>query len=401
MNMMQTTPEILPSHQFDTGTTTAVPGVVSYMRMINAEAKAGGMDILGICRRAKTASRAEANQLLAELHDAAALLFIQWQRARQTPSCESCLALARLFNGVTREARHLHEKYNLFDHSHLEVLEKSLGSINYHQSFDPFLAANYIDTAARAHTHEKAWAWIILPTFARQQYGRILLTKIDVEGVQNPIMVTQPFFVAGMCTLFHTHGQNWAFSRPLGKRETQNTHLNSLWKPRDGENPFPLDLLELAEYHNDGVAIVPPRVIHGISRKRSPRQQFPTISELLSDPERCQSWIDETRFGEMACLHVYCPHVPLVQEFSDCPLVKAEEDFFIEYDMIVFDHYAESIWCGGGGSWPLRMMSYGTTGEHCGACFVENDPRKENLDPQVVAQWFVQDPPPAMLQYTA
>ena len=100
-------------------------------------------------------------------------------------------------------------------------------------------------------------------------------------------------------------------------------------------------------------------------------------------------------------MHIYCPHMPLSREFAECPLVKAEEDFFVEYDMVAFDHYTEQVWCGGGGSWALRMMSYGTTGEHCGACFVEDDPRKENLDPQIISKWFVKSPPPAMLQYQA
>ncbi len=397
---IQTPFQILSSEHFDTGTKTAVPTVHQQMKAVLAEAKATGLDILDVCRQAKEASRADACDHMLVLHDTAALLFIQWQRARQTPTCPSTLALARLFNGVTRAARELHEKYELLDQRHIRRLHKQLQGIDYHSGFDPQEVAKYMDEAARAHTHDGgAWAWVVLPTFARQQYGRILLTKVDIPGIEHPVVVTQPFFLGGKCTLFHTHGQNWAFSRPLGNPKQSNAHLNSLWMPREGEEPFPLDLVELAAYDNDCVAIVPPRLIHGISRKRCQSREIPTMTELLADPGRCQSWIDQTKFGEMSCLHIYCPHVPLVHKFNDCPLVKAEEDFFIEYDMIVFDHYKESIWCGGGGSWPLRMMSYGATGEHCGACFVENDPRKENLDPQTVAQWFVQDPPPALIRY--
>ena len=398
---MQTTApsQILPSYQFDTGTTTAIPSVVSCMRTILAEAKAGGLDVMQLCRESKVVSEEEAAPHMQKLHDAAVLLFLQWQKARQTPLCHSVLALARLFNGITKDARELHDKYDLFDRRHIDQLAEALSDIDYHGAFDPCEVAAHMDTAAQAHTHEKAWAWVVLPTFARQQYGRILLTKVDIPGIRNPVVVTQPFFLAGMCTLFHTHGQNWAFSRPLGRKDGDNSHLNSLWMPREADNPFPLNLLELAEYTNHGVAIVPPRLIHGISRKRCEPRDIPTMKALLADPERCQRFIAETRFGELACLHIYCPHVPLVHQFDDCPLVQAEEEFFIEYDMIVFDHYQESVWCGGGGSWPLRMMSFGTTGEHCGACFIEDDPRKENLDPELVSQWFVKSPAPSLIRY--
>ena len=159
-----------------------------------------------------------------------------------------------------------------------------------------------------------------------------------------------------------------------------------------------MNLADRAEYRCGDVAIVPPRLIHGISRKRCRSLSIPTLGEMLSDHERCQTWIDQTRFGEQSCLHVYCPDPQLSTLLADSPFVQEDSRFFIEYDMIVFDHYAETIWTGGGGSWPRRMIEFGTTGEHCGLCF-EDDPRKENLDPQQVYDWFLVSPAPELIKF--
>lgn len=392
--------KILPAEAFDCGTTTASPDIYAQMQTILAEAIHNGLDVENLCRQTKQATQTTAPRLLAALHEAATLLFLQWQRARRAGEQIEALALARLFNGLTYDARFLNERFQLVATDHIEALSHALGNELDFANFDPKELAQHMETAAQAHTHERAWIWVVLPTFARQPYGRILLTKVDIPNSPNPLFVTQPFFLEGQCTLFHTHGQNWAYSRPLGDCTEQNRHINTLWLPRKPDNPFPLDLLELAEYCSGEVAIVPPKLIHGISKKRCTNELIPTLPELLNNEALKATWIARTRFGELACLHIYCPHLPLIEELTNCPLVQTNEKFFIEYDMIVFDHYAETIWSGGGGSWPRRMIEFGTTGEHCGICF-EDDPRKDNLNPSLVYEWLVQTPPPSLVKYQA
>ena len=97
---------------------------------------------------------------------------------------------------------------------------------------------------------------------------------------------------------------------------------------------------------------------------------------------------------------MYFPDLTLAKEIIKSPIAQADEQFFIENDMIVFDHQAKTIWSGGGGSWPQRMVDFGTTGDHCGICF-EDDPRKENLDPRQISDWFVASPPPEISVYKA
>ncbi|MEM7116081.1 MAG: hypothetical protein AAF614_26810 [Chloroflexota bacterium] len=389
---------VLPAQDFDCGTTTAAPDIRVDMQTVLVEARCHGLDIEALCHQAKTATEEMAPTLMEAIHDAAAVIFLQWRRARQANKQTQALALARLFNGLTYDARALNTRFGLISTEHIDALATSLQQEIDYDDFDPREIARHMDVCAQAHTHELAWLWVVLPTFARQPYGRILLTKADIPNSPNPIFVTQPFFLEGQCTLFHTHGQNWAYSRPLGFGDGQNWHINSLWMPREPCTPYPLDLLDLTPYSAADVAVLPPKLIHGISKKRCTNERIPTLSELLSDEAAKAEWIARTRFGERACLHIYCPHLPLINSLTDCPLVQTNEKFFIEYDMIVFDHYEETIWSGGGGSWPRRMIKFGTTGDHCGICF-EDDPRKDNLDPQTVFDWLIQTPPPSLLTY--
>ena len=395
---MKTT--ILPSKEFDTGTRTAATNVLNQMQRILSEAKEAGLFISEVTTGAKTADHSNASAAMEALHEVAAMLFIQWEKAQQEGDRCATLAYARLFNGLTHNARNLNENYPVVETGHLDRMAEALANDVCFENFDPSCVATIMDRAAEAHTHERAWIWTVLPTFENQPYGRILLRKAQPAALTQPIFVTQPYFLAGRSTLFHTHGQNWAFSRPLGACETGNLHLNTLWMPKCQEEAFPLNQIDNAEYCNKTVVVVPPRMIHGIARCRCCDQDYPTLAELQRDATLKADWIGRTRFGENACIHIYCPDPSLMQELKKSPFVQEDDRFFIEYDMIVFDHLAEDIWSGGGGSWPLRMIRYGTTGEHCGICF-EDDPRKENLDPKEVAKWFVQDPPPPLIRYVS
>lgn len=382
--------QILPAKDFDTGTKTASAPIKAQMQGIYATAKEAGLDIEALIQQAESASKIETQALLGQLHDVATILFLRWQDAQQRDASIESLAIARIFNSVTGAARHLDRCHSLIDKSHLDALKSALEQDFKSENYDPARTARYMDTAAKLHTHEKAWAWVILPTFARQPYGRILLFKLEVPRTNFNIFVTQPFFLAGKATLCHTHGRNWAFSRPLGTVE-KNTHLNTMWLPRSPEVAFPLRQVDFAEYYSDAVAVMPPKTIHAISRKRPKKKQIPSLQELIQNPEL----IADTRFGEMSCMHLYRPHLPLVKELEASPLVTEDERFFIENDMIVFDHTKKSIWAGGGGAWAQRMIDFGTTGEHCGICY-EDDPRRENLDPEVISQWLVDNPAPSI-----
>jgi hypothetical protein len=393
-----TEPTVLPTKEFDQGSTTAAPAISTRMAAHLDEAKKLGVDIQELNHQAKTAIRQEAKGVLAALEKTANLLFLGWQRAQQRREGLDALALARLFNSLTYSARELNERHQLINTDHIKELEFVLGDYQNHVNFDLDYLARTLDAVARERTHDRAWPWVVLPTFARQPYGRILLLKVDIPQVNKPVFVTQPTFLSGRCTLFHTHGLNWAISRPLGNGSDKNTHINTLWMPRRPEAPFPLRQLDLARYDNRNVVAIPPCVIHGISRKRGRIPDIPSLHQMQADKALKGEMLNQTRFGEMSCLHIYCPHMPLVRELADSPIVKSDGRFFIEYDMIVFDHYAGSIWSGGGGSWPQRMVEFGSTGDHCGICF-EDDPRRENLDPRLISDWLIKNPAPQLIKF--
>ncbi|MFQ5568818.1 MAG: hypothetical protein ACE5G0_04035 [Rhodothermales bacterium] len=395
---MTTNTRVLPTREFDSGTITATPDVLTRMTAVLEEAKRFGLDLRALSHQAKTASRPEAEQVLAALHDAAAILFLQWKRARHRREVPDALALARLFNGLTRSARDLNQRHACIDTDHLQVLAVALKEDQNYADFDPARLARTLEVVAEERTHERSWPWVVLPTFARQPYGRILLLKVDVEEADSPIFVTQPFFLSGRSTLFHTHGRNWALARPLGNGEDKNVHVNTLWMPRRPEDPFPLVQVDCSEYSNEDVVVIPPRIIHGIARKRSRDEVLPSLPDMLGDSGLRADLVAHTRFGERACLHVYCPHLPLVKDLAESPILKADTRFFVEYDMIVFDHVAGTIWSGGGGCWPRRMVEFGPTGAHCGLCF-EDDPRRENLDPRLVSEWLIERPPPQLITF--
>ncbi len=259
-------PNILPAEEFDRGTTTAPPNIRDRMAGIRENAAAHGLDIGHLSRQVQTASSHEALGVLDALHNAAALLFLQWKSAQQTEETETTLAFARLFNGLTYLARDLNTQFALVEDEHLDDLADTLKA-GVKKDIDPAYLARALQVAAKAHTHERAWLWVVLPTFARQPYGRILLRKVDLYHCANPIIVTQPFFLTGQSTLFHTHGLNWAISRPLGEGEVRHIHINKLWAPRSPKEPFPLIQIDMAEYRNQDTVGIPPKVIHGISNE--------------------------------------------------------------------------------------------------------------------------------------
>ena len=102
-----------------------------------------------------------------------------------------------MFNGLTYDARALNARFELISTDHIDTLATSLQQELDFDNFDPSELARHMDICAQAHTHELAWLWVVLPTFARQPYGRIMLTKVEIPNRANPIFVTQPFFLEG------------------------------------------------------------------------------------------------------------------------------------------------------------------------------------------------------------
>ena len=142
---MKTT--ILPSKEFDTGTRTAATDVLNEMQRILAEAKAVGLVISELTAQAKTADRSHAPAAMQALHDGAAMLFIQWEKAQQAGDSCTTLAYARLFNGLTHNARNLNEKYAIVETGHLDRMAEELASDVCFENFDPGCVATIMERA--------------------------------------------------------------------------------------------------------------------------------------------------------------------------------------------------------------------------------------------------------------
>ncbi len=396
--------QTLPSHTFDTSFATANRDIQSNISTIYRCMAAWGVDLYA----AQTNTWTDPQQKISELHTACTMLFLQWQNARDCKDKALELAVSRVFNGLTKMARAIHEVYQIFDTAHLVELEASLKAELEIERDTHAINLEAIATAllkaAAARTHDSAWAWVVLPTFPRQHYGRILLLKVETADLRYPIFVTQPFFLTGEATQFHTHGQNWAFATPLGARHESccpnPTHINTLWLPHSREQAFPLRLLDKTYYGPGTAAVIPPKVIHGISGARGPEYDF-HLENLTRDAALRQCPIEHLRFGEIACLHIYRPDLPLSQALTESPFVRTQDRFFTENEMIVFDHWTQTIWSGCGGAWTKRMIQHGPTGDPCATCYAEADHRQENLDPRQVYDWLIQDPPPALVTFSA
>lgn len=410
--------EIVPGKEFDQGSDRTTPSVEGKtMVRLSKRMAFLGYPFFAIHARTTEVTKPEVNDKLEArevtdtIHDAAAILFLNWANARTTQDQSSEFASARLFNQLTASARKIDEKYKLFDKSHLSSLHEAIEQDirleqtalqdNPDHAYSPHGLSPLMDKAAHERTHENAWPWVVLPTYPKQNYGRILLDVVRVPDAP-PVFVTQPTFTDGQATLFHTHGQNWAWSRPLGE-EGSNRHINTLWVPHSREQLFPLTKVPnenggKAYYTAGEIAIVPPKVIHGIAGARLDQYGVAIDAlEKLSPSER-DALVEQTKFGEQSSLHVYRGDLKLAQEFAENPVTffdnQPDRDFFESNDMIVLDHKKEEAWAGGGGAWAQRMMQFGPSGDHCGRCFVvEDDPRIENLPAIVVYDRFV-DPNP-------
>lgn len=385
---------IVSSSEFDTGAELLPENIQAYINQATNEMAELGYSLSKIKDVGHIQNETEAHERCAVIHDVATILFVQWERSRQTKDKVAELAFARLVNGLTKAARELHDRFALFDTTHIEILGEFLADEFSKErltgEIDVQAIANELNWAAEQRTHEVSWPWVVLPTFPNQHYGRILLHKVPTADERYPIFITQPTFLSNEATQFHTHGQNWAFARPLGRAiNRENSHINTLWEPQNEVTIFPLKLADKSHYDSSTVVIIPPLAIHGISGVRRENQLLPSLVELKNNPDLLNQFSD-VRFGEQSSMHIYLPDPRLSIELSKSPLVQENAAFFIENDMIVFDHKQQAVWSGGGGAWSRRMVEYGRTGEHCGACFVENDPRQENLDQSIILHSYIQ-----------
>lgn len=354
-----------------------------------------------------------------QLEKNSVLMFSQWTKARQDQNQAMEFASAKLFNHFTTAARKLDGRFDLVDKSHLvnlgDMIRQDMASHRDADEYSPHDLAKEVEKAAREHTHEKSWLFVMLPTFPRQHYGRVLLQSIDVADTPGRSFITQSSFTDNHPTLFHTHGQNWAISRPLGK-EGKNRHLNSLWEPNMPEKPFPLQKITKEKqgevlYSSENVVAIPPRVIHTVMGKREEKYSAIDIKQWMDDYQgsmlaqrnkKFAELAENAQFGEYSSLHLYRPDPVLARSLKQTPLEienKPDPVFFEAYDMIVFDQHNRSVWAGGGGAWERRMIDYGPTGEHCGQCFVEHDSRRENLDPKTIYEKLIAVSVPSLVVY--
>lgn len=409
-------PENIKSGEaFNTGVLTELvpPTERARMAILSEQMQNIGFDLSAITKQAKTLiehgndNEEAAKELAGIAHYTATVLFLQWSKAHEAKDKTTEFAAARLFNRVTLAARKVDEKYNIFDKKHLESLridiqqdmvdERELRAKDPNHIYDPSSLARSMEIAARQRNHENSWAWVVLPTFQKQHYGRILLDAVGVYGSTYRVYVTQPTFTNGEATLFHTHGQNWGLSRPLGPEGT-NQHINTMWEIHSDRKVYPLRQMPDSKngktrYKAGDVAVIPPKSIHAISGARTERPQMSLEEFALLSPLGRRQVIAQTRFGEQSCLHIYRAETPLANEFLDQPVSiipsVGEKDFFEQNDMIVFDHQRQNTWAGGGGAWDRRLIEYGRTGDHCGECFAEDDPRRENLSDYLVISRFI------------
>lgn len=343
-------------------------------------------------------SLTEALRKLEQLQMAAQLLYSEWLLKREQKNKNSEFAIARLFNSMTSSARKIHTDLGIespFDQSHITNLAHLLSKVLEHSLETGGLDIETIAKAAHItgnhRTHDLAWPWTVLPTFPKQHYGRILLSKVPGFDQNYPGFITQTTFLAGEITQFHTHGQNIAFARPLGNGEyRENAHINTTWQTASNSEVFPLRQTDRQFYTSGDVAVIPPLSIHGISGARSTESDSCiALDDLERNSIDIYSYTKNIRFGETSCLHIYMPDVESLGRAQESPFVKEYPSFFIENDMFVFDHQSKVIWAGGGGAWAKRLLSYGRSGEHCGACFTENDPRLEYLSEEDVLNWHL------------
>jgi len=341
----------------------------------------------------------EAMLRLSQIQQSAQLLYSEWQINRKSNNRNGELAVARLFNSMTARARKIHnnlQEKSPFDQSHITDLandiSRELRFTLEHGGTNLEAIAQAANIAGDRRTNNLAWPWTVLPTFPKQSYGRILLSKVPGFHPDFPCFITQTTFLAGEITQFHTHGQNIAFARPLGNSaKRENAHINTTWKTASKEQVFPLVQTDRQFYTSGNVAIIPPLAIHAISGSRKAESsEFIPINQLRdASPEDVSEYAKKILFGETSCLHIYLPDIQSMQIAEGSPFVTDNPKFFIENDMIVFDHQANLIWTGGGGAWAKRMLTYGANGEHCGACYTENDPRLENISGQTVLDWHL------------
>lgn len=340
---------------------------------------------------------------VAAIHRSATILFALWVEYHETAgTVAEMLACACEFNELTAQARDLDETFHLFDHSHLERLKADIrNELDYEGQSGATRIEKWADmlrVCASEHCHERSWPWVVLPAVERQPYSRILRLALPTNDPRYNVFLVQPFFLTRRSTLRHTHGVNWAFSRPLGRAE-RNTHINFQWQLGPVEAPHKCSLHGRHYYGSNDVVVIHPRTIHSIEKRKPEkgwlRQRLRVSDALSSDGHELLA--TENRFGEMGCLHLYKPSWSLAAKldespFRRSPLPDADKAFFEQFDMIVIDHEQSMAWAGGGGAWALRMLELGPTGDCCAECWVEKDRRANNLDLEELRKWLISEP---------
>jgi hypothetical protein len=310
-----------------------------------------------------------------DLHKASALLHSDWQNADRNGNEDKAVAIARLFNKVNESARSLQEtSVRPFDIKAIKDLaryiegdierERQTGAVD----FDEMAEALY--DSARRVTHWNSWAYRLLPSRHNQPYTSMGIASVRDEATGFTTHITQTA-VRKARMFSHMHGLSTAFSAALGDPSTtRNTQRNIIWGVHSQERAFPLRAIQTNTYDTKSIACIPPRWLHTIVKADSDELVYPSLDEVVENPELIDRIVQSADFGLQASLHVYRPTNEMIDRYRSKPYPGVWEDT----GMIAMNHKTEEIFLGSLHAMELRMASW-KDGKCCGACFVEDDRR--------------------------
>src|SRR5258706_3669977 len=107
----------LNSHEFDVHPEAATAQVRMQGEVLRDGLNQVGIDVRALTKKEPVALKEAAQERFGHIHDAAALVHMQWEKARQEGNKDGEFAAAKLFNTLTMRARELNEQHHIVDTS--------------------------------------------------------------------------------------------------------------------------------------------------------------------------------------------------------------------------------------------------------------------------------------------